>query len=177
MYTESELDVMREDIRHVKQLGAAGVVLGLLRPDGSVDVEGTREFVQLAHPMTVTFHRAFDVTPSLPEALEDVIATGCDRVLSGGGQGDVVAGAATLAELVGQADHRIAVAICGGLRLEDAASLARITGAVHFHGSLRRRFNGTRTSNEDAVESSGHGAHYFVVAEDICSMIYRLQNA
>jgi copper homeostasis protein len=176
VYTKSELDVMREDIHHAKQLGAAGVVLGLLRPDGSVDVEGTRELAQLALPMKATFHRAFDVTPSLPRALEDVIATGCDRILSSGGQCDVLTGAETLAKLVVQAGHRIAVAIGGGLHLEDAASLARMTGAVHFHGSLRRRLN-ARTSNEDVDQSARFGAHDVVFAEDIRSMIHLLQNA
>jgi copper homeostasis protein len=112
----------------------------------------------------------------LPRALEDVIATGCDRVLSSGGQCDVLAGAETLAKLVVQADHRIAVAIGGGLHLEDAASQARKTGAVHFHGSLRRRLN-ARTSKEDVDKSARFGAHDVVFADDIRSMIHRLQNA
>ncbi len=177
LYAEAELDVMREDIQHVKQLGAAGVVLGLLRPDGTVDVEGTRELVQLAHPMRVTFHRAFDVTPSLPNALEDVIAAGCDRVLSSGGQSDVVAGAATLAKLVAQAKHRIAVAIGGGLRLKDAALLAQLTGAAHFHGSLRRRLNDAGPANAEVSESAAFGVRYVVDAGDVRSIIHQLQTA
>lgn len=176
-YTESEVAVMREDIRHVKQLGAAGVVLGLLWPDGSVDVEGMRELVQLAHPMEVTFHRAFDVTPSLPQALEDVITSGCDRILTSGGQREVAAGSDCLAKLVMQANHRIAIAVGGGLRLKDAASLARITGAAHFHGSLRRRLTAARPSNEAIDESRSFGERYVVDPEDIRSIIHQLQSA
>ncbi len=168
---------MREDIHHIKLLGGAGVVLGLLRSDGSVDVEGTRKLVQLAHPMRVTFHRAFDVTPSLPQALEDVIATGCDRVLSSGGQSDVVAGTATLAKLVLQAKHRIVVAIGGGLRLKDAALLAQLTGAVHFHGSLRRRLNDAKPASAEVGESEAFGVRYVVDAGDVRSIIHQLQTA
>jgi copper homeostasis protein len=176
-YTKCEVAVMREDIQHVKELGAAGVVLGLLRPDGSVDVDGVSELVQLAHPMKVTFHRAFDVTPSLPQALEDVIATGCNRVLTSGGQRNIVAGAACVAELVAQANHRIEVAVGGGLKLKDAALLARLTGAAHFHGSLRHKLNGTRPSNEAVDESRSFGSLYAVDADDIRSIIHQLQSA
>ena len=176
-YTKSEVAVMREDIRHVKQLGAVGVVLGLLRPDASVDVDGVSELVQLAHPMKVTFHRAFDVTPSLPQALEDVIATGCDRVLTSGGQRNVVAGAGRVAELVAQANHRIEVAVGGGLQLKDAALLARLTGAAHFHGSLRHKLNSLQPSNEAVDESLSFGARYAVDTDDIRSIIHQLQSA
>jgi copper homeostasis protein len=176
-YTRSEVAVMREDIRHVKQLGAVGVVLGLLRPDGSVDIDGICELVRLAHPMKVTFSRAFDVTPSLPQALEDVIASGCDRVLTSGGQQNVVAGAACVAKLVVQANHRIEVAVGGGLELKDAALLARLTGAAHFHGSLRRKLNGSRPSNEAVDESSSFGVRYAVDTDDVRSMIHQLQSA
>ncbi|HEY5214557.1 MAG TPA: copper homeostasis protein CutC, partial [Acidobacteriaceae bacterium] len=134
LYSAAEVDVMREDILHIKHLGATGVVLGVLRPDGTVDIEGTRELVELARPMKVTFHRAVDATHSLPQALEDVIATGADRVLTSGGERDVVAGSSSLGKLVIQAGNRIEVAVGGGLRLKNAASLARLTGALHFHG-------------------------------------------
>lgn len=149
LHSEPEVALMREDILHSQRLGAAGVVLGMLRSDRTVDIEGTRALVQLAHPMKVTFHRAFDATRFLPQALEDVIATGAHRVLTSGGQRDVVAGATALSALVLQANHRIDVAVGGGLRLENAASLAQHTGATHFHGSLRR----TLSNNDPAAES------------------------
>lgn len=176
-YSTSEVDLMREDILHIKQLGAAGVVLGMLRPDGTVDIEGTRELVELARPMKVTFHRAFDATHSLAQALEDVIATGADRVLTSGGQRNVVAGSSSLAKLVIQAGNRIEVAVGGGLRLQNAASIARLTGAAHFHGSLRRRVTTPRTAPGATGETVAAGAYYVVDADAIRTIIHRLENA
>lgn len=136
VYSADELEMMAADVVRMKALGAAGVVLGVLLPDLRVDVAATRKLVELAGPMQVTFHRAFDEAADLPEALEDVIASGCGRVLTSGGAPDVLAGAAVLAELVQQAGDRIAVAVGGGLRLENAKHVARVTGAREFHGSL-----------------------------------------
>jgi copper homeostasis protein len=93
--------------------------------------------VELASPLEVTFHRAFDMTENLEAALEDVIASGCRRLLTSGGAADVYAGAETLCRLNEQADGRIAIAVGGGLRLKGAAELARKTGVQQFHGSVR----------------------------------------
>jgi copper homeostasis protein len=138
LYTEDEFALMREDLLHARSLGASGFVLGILRADGTVDMERTRELVDLAAPLEITFHRAFDYTVSLEQALEDVIATGCRRVLTSGGERDVLAGADSLARLVELAAGRIEIAAGGGLRIKDAADIARTTLARHFHGSLRR---------------------------------------
>jgi len=174
VYTAGEIEIMREDILHMKGLGVAGVVLGLLHPDGSVDVAVTRELVQLASPMQATFHRAFDSAPSLSQALEDVIATGCDRVLTSGGEDDVNAGAASLAALVEQAAGRIEIAVGGGLRLADAARLAKFIGARHFHASLRQREAGSGL--EDTLIDRPMGDdRYFVRAEAVRAMIDELQ--
>jgi copper homeostasis protein len=137
VYSADEITEMAEEIAHFKWMGAAGVVLGVLLPDGCVDVETTRRLVDVARPMEVTFHRAFDEVPSLPAALEKVIATGCGRVLTSGGRSDVLQGATVLAGLVEQAGERINVAVGGGLRLENAVAVAQVTGATHFHGSLQ----------------------------------------
>jgi copper homeostasis protein len=131
---------MREDLLHARALGASGFALGILHVDGTVDFERTRELVQLADPLEVTFHRAFDLTRSLDEALEGVVATGCRRVLTSGGERDVVAGSDSLARLVERAAGRVDIAAGGGLRLDNAASVARATTQVrHFHGSVRRK--------------------------------------
>jgi copper homeostasis protein len=174
LYSADEIEIMREDILHMKSLGVPGVVLGLLLPDGSVDVATTRELVQLASPMRVTFHRAFDSAPSLSQALEDVIATGCDRVLTSGGHDDVNAGAESLAALVKQAAGRIAIAVGGGLRLADAARLANFIGAKHFHASLRQKE--ANSEIDDALIDFPMGeSRYFVRAEAVKAMIDELQ--
>jgi copper homeostasis protein len=174
VYTAAEVEIMREDILHMKGLGVAGVVLGVLLPDGSVDVAVTKELVELASPMQATFHRAFDSAPSLSQALEDVIATGCDRVLTSGGEDDVNAGAASLAALVEQAAGRIEIAVGGGLRLADAARLASFIGARHFHASLRQKE--TSSDPEDTLFEQPIGEdRYFVRAEAVRAMIGELQ--
>lgn len=172
VYSEAEFSVMREDIVHGLKLGVHGFVLGILRGDGTVDIERTQQLVALAAPYEATFHRALDDTPDLSQALEDVIASGCRRVLTSGGKTDVVAGADALAALVKQTAGRIQIAVGGGLRLENAAQLARVTGATHFHGSLRRLVPGS-------VQSDGRSKpdEYFVETEDIRTMLRTLRSA
>lgn len=174
LYSASERAIMCEDIVHARGLGAAGVVLGVLSADHTIDIEATRSLVDLARPMRVTFHRAFDTTPLLSAALEDVIATGCDRILTSGGERNVVAGSAALAELVAQAAGRIDIAVGGGLRLQNAASVSRLTGATHFHGSLRRRL---AVQSDTAIDPGGANFRYFVETATIDSVIHRLQDA
>ncbi len=137
LYSPGDFAVMREDLLHARELGVAGFTLGVLLPDGRVDIERTRELVELAGPLEVTFHRAFDATPDLLAALEDVIATGCRRILTSGGAETCVAGAPTLRALVQRAAGRIEIAVGGGLRDTNAAALVPATGATHFHGSVR----------------------------------------
>ena len=138
---------MRDEVVRARQQGAAGVVAGVLNADRTVAVEAMRELVELATPLPVEFHRAFDRTPDLQEALEDVISAGCARVLTSGGAADVVLGAAALTVLEQQAACRIEVAAGGGLRVGNAARLAALWPGRHFHGSL-----GGAADGVDALE-------------------------
>ena len=137
-YSAADFDSICEELHHARRLGVSGVVFGILHADGTVDVERTRTLVDLAGPLETTFHRAFDTTPDLAQALEDVISTGCDRLLTSGGAPDVLTGADALARLVTQAADRIQIAAGGGLRLGNAQAVARITQTRHFHGSLQK---------------------------------------
>lgn len=180
VYTDAEFDVMCEDLRHMRRLGISGVVLGLLEKDGTVDVERTRKLVEIAGPLDTTFNRAFDQASSLDKALEDIISTGCKRVLTSGGERDVVTGANSLALLVKQADGRVEIAVGGGLRLKNAAAVARATGARHFHGSIRRVADGPMLDDgPDVVEDadSSPRARYVVDSNDVRTMIENLSNA
>lgn len=163
VYSADEYELMRSDLVHARELGVAGFVLGVLQPDGRVDRERTAAFVELARPLPVTFHRAFDRVPAQESALEDVITTGCTRVLTSGGAPDVFMGADSLGRLLTQAAGRITVAAGGGLRLAGAAELARATGLTHFHGSMRRL-------HATVAGTPATPGQYDVLAEDIAAL-------
>jgi copper homeostasis protein len=138
VYSPAEFDVICSDLEHAGQLGAAGVVCGVLREDNTVDEERTAKIVKLAGSMEVTFHRAFDFAPNLAQALEDVIGSGCRRLLTSGGKPSASEGQGTLAALAQQAAGRIRIAAGGGITVGIAASLLACT-RVDLHTSLRRR--------------------------------------
>lgn len=138
LYSETELEVMRADIKLAKSLGADGIVLGVLNADGTVDEVNTKELVELANPLPVTFHRAFDMTRDPSEALEAVIRTGAVRILTSGQRPTAEAGAELLKKLVEQAGKRIEIMAGAGVSATNAYMLVQ-TGvdALHMSGSQR----------------------------------------
>lgn len=149
-YTEEEVQVMRHDIVTARQLGADGIVLGLLAPDGTVDRETTRQLVELARPMSITFHRAIDMSRNLSEALETIIGLGIERVLTSGGEATVLEGLETITALIRQARDRIVVMPGGGIREHNLSRILSSCHAreVHVSGSRavdsRMQFRNTR---------------------------------
>ena len=111
---------MQEEIRYVKETGADGVVLGILLADGRVDRERTAQLVEWASPMKVTFHRAFDMTCDPRAALEEVIESGCYRILTSGMHNTAPEGADVLKELVEQAQGRIQIMAGSGVNASNA---------------------------------------------------------
>lgn len=140
-YNDDEFEIMRRDVLAARQLGANGVVLGILRCDGAVDVPRTRQLVELARPLSVTFHRAFDLSANLLCALEDVILTGADRILTSGGKATALEAGSILANLVQAAKGRIRILACGRINARNAATIIRETGAKEIHVGLRRPMN------------------------------------
>ncbi len=138
-YSPGELRAMERDIQLAGTAGAAGVVLGVLTHAGEVDVAATRRLVEMARPMQVTFHRAFDASEDLDAALEDVIGSGADIVLTSGGVERITDGVNTVARLVERAGTRIEIMGGSGVRIQNAAALCEATGLSAIHASLRRR--------------------------------------
>ena len=137
-YSDDEFEVMREDVRIARDLGASGVVFGILSPDGTVDATRTAALMVLARPLTVTFHRAIDMTRDLGEALETLIGLGVDRVLTSGGEATVLEGVDAIAALVRQAGDRIGVMPGGGIRERNVEKVVAMTGAREIHVSGSR---------------------------------------
>ena len=138
VFSPTEFGEMKHQIERSKAAGAAGVAIGVLHPDGRVDVERTRELVELARPMKVTFHRAFDETPDIAVALEDVINCGVDCLLTSGGEPDVLTGAKSIAKVCKLAAGRLDVMAGGGLQLTSLVEVLHRSGVTHLHGSLSR---------------------------------------
>jgi copper homeostasis protein len=136
VYSKDEIESMKLQIESAKANGMNGVVLGILNADQSIDIRRTRELVRHASPLPVTFHRAFDDTPDILQALEDVCSTGAARILTSGGEKDAVTGSAKLRDLVKMAGDRIIVMPGGGIRAENIAGVLRTTGAREFHSGL-----------------------------------------
>ena len=151
VYSAGEFAEMQRQIEQTKKAGASGVAVGVLFADGSVDVERTSELVEQARPMAATFHRAFDETPDLSEALERVIESGAVSLLTSGGAPDVLSGAESIARLQLQAGERIHIIAGGGLRLGKLVELVRLSGAYSLHGSLMRRNGGVACEFDAAV--------------------------
>jgi copper homeostasis protein len=135
-YSTQEFEIMRDDIDAARRLGVDGIVLGILREDNRVDVERTRELVQMARPLPVTFHRAFDDCESPEKALEDVIQTGAARILTSGGKSSATDGLSTLAQMVQKAGARIGIMACGRINYENLAHIVQVTLASEVHTSV-----------------------------------------
>jgi copper homeostasis protein len=129
---------MLRDVQAARAAGADGVVLGLLLPDGTIDRERTRRLIAAARPLSVTFHRAFDLCRDPAEALETLIDLGVDRVLTSGQKRSAPEGADCIAKLVRQAGERIIILAGGGVTAETLSALAAATGIRECHFSARR---------------------------------------
>ncbi|MDQ3277222.1 MAG: copper homeostasis protein CutC, partial [Bacteroidota bacterium] len=177
LYTDAEFKVMAEDVKHCKQLGCNGVVIGLLQKDGTIDVKRTAKLVELAYPLEVTFHRAFDHCRDPFEALEQIIEVGCQRILTSGQQPTAPEGVALLKELVIAADDRIVIMPGSGVRPDNIASLAAATGALEFHSSLRSaaksRMDYVHPSFANDTEQHTHAT---VIVESIRQLIEAVVN-
>jgi copper homeostasis protein len=132
-YTELERDVMLHDIRAARALGADGVVFGALTPDGCVDASTTAALVAAAGPLSVTFHRAFDVTRDPFESLDRLIEMGIDRVLTSGQRATVPEGLELIRALIAHADASIRILPGGGINAQNSAEIAGVPGINELH--------------------------------------------
>jgi copper homeostasis protein len=133
LYSELEFTSMVEDIKALKDMGVAGVVIGCLTPDGRIDEARTKELVDAARPMSVTCHRAFDMTADYREAIETLVRCGVDRVLTSGQRDTAMEGIDILKDTAVIADGRIVVMACGALDTSNIGLVRRATGVDEMH--------------------------------------------
>jgi copper homeostasis protein len=155
LFTDCEFDVMKEDVRMAKELGADGVVIGCLRPDGTIDRERTAALAAIARPLSVTFHRAFDMAADPIAALEGLISLGMDRVLTSGQEASAVEGIELIAALQKRAAGRIVVMPGGGITPRNVGKIIAATGVTEVHMSARTTLESAMTVRSSRVFMGG----------------------
>jgi copper homeostasis protein len=158
LYSDDELDVIRRDIEQAKILGVDGVAIGVLTADGEVDVEQMRSLIELARPMSVTFHRAFDFVRRQDEALDTLLELRVDRVLTSGGAPTAAEGVDTIARLARRVGDRMIVMAGGSLTASNVAEIVDATGVREVHVRGAARVDSAMRHRRDAVSLSKTGA-------------------
>lgn len=155
IYNAEEKRIMTDDIKRICHLGVDGIVIGALTPALKVDTQWTKAVTEIAHSqeLSVTFHRAFDRAANLYDALECLVDIGVDRILTSGGQPDVVSGIEILTSLNRLAAGRISIMPGGSVRSSNISRLYRNVGASEYHGSCRQRLaNGEFATDPEEIK-------------------------
>ena len=160
LYSALEFELMKEDVRLCKSLNCEGISTGILTTDGKVDKVRCAELFELASPMKVTFHRAFDMTDNLEEALEDLISLGAVRVLTSGGKSSALVGSAVLEKLIQQAAGRISIMPGAGVNTGNIADIISLTGAKEFHASARLAVSSAMTYRNEELNMGADADEY-----------------
>lgn len=174
-YSDAEVEIMLRDIETAKRLGANGVAFGLVNEDGTVDVKRTREMVGASRPMSVTFHRAFDVCKDLQAALNEVVSCGADRVLTSGGAATALKGIDRLTSLMEVAAHRITVMAAGHIRPENVTRVVQATGVREIHAGLRSVVPSQREPKNISFGSQPWFERTIVLERDVRQLIDQLE--
>jgi len=151
VYNDAEMQVILHDIELSRQLGAHAVVFGFLTPAGDIDIAKTRQAVEAAKGMSITFHRAFDDCRNPVDALEEIIDCGCHKLLTSGCKPTAMEGASTISQLVCQAQSRIDIIAASGIVPSNAVEIIRLTGVNEIHGSCKTIMNGCSITDTDKV--------------------------
>ena len=155
LYSELEFASMLEDVKAMRELGVAGVVIGCLTADGQIDEARTKALVDAARPLKVTCHRAFDMTRDYREAIEALVRAGVDRVLTSGQRDTALEGADILKDTTAIADGRIIVMACGALDRDNIAQVRRATGVDEMHFAALKTLKSTMDFRNPHVGMGG----------------------
>jgi copper homeostasis protein len=155
LYSDPEFDIMRRDIDTCGESGVNGVVIGFLMADGNIDIERTSKLIEIARPMKVTFHRAFDLCCDPVKGLEDVISSGAERLLTSGQKSDALSGSELIRKLIEQAGDRIVIMPGGGIDESNISLLARNTRAQEYHLTGRKIINSEMIYRKAGISMGG----------------------
>ncbi|MGL4741586.1 MAG: copper homeostasis protein CutC [Sarcina sp.] len=135
IYSSEEIEIMKIDIINAKNLGAYGIVIGLLTENNKIDEIAMNELLSVAKGLSITFHMAFDEVADKEEAIEILINFGVDRILTKGGQGNAYDSMEKLKEFNEFASNRIVIMPGKGITTENRDEILEKTGVTEIHGT------------------------------------------
>ena len=136
IYSKDEIEIMKEDIKIFKELGVKGLVLGCLTSDNKIDLELTKELVDLAYPMEVTFHKAIDEIQNPLDYIDDLVNIGIKRILTSGGKATALEGKDLINEIIKKSNERLKIVVAGKVTKENLNELSNLISSDEFHGKL-----------------------------------------
>lgn len=172
LYDDNEFDIIKTDVLMCKELGCDGISIGFQKSNGTIDVERLKRVVDWAFPMGVTCNRVFDATPDPLKALEDIISTGCERILTSGQKTAAPDAGELLHQLVTIAAEKIIIMPGAGITSANIKKLVEQTGAREFHGSAKKTIKNSVHFSNDLV--SDFGNVYLANEEEIKRIIAHL---
>ncbi len=175
LYSDEEFEIIKQDIMICRELGCNGISTGVQTIDGTIDTARLRQIVEWAGPLGVTCHRVFDVTPDPFQALEDIIACGCERILTSGHASAAPKASALLAKLIEQAGDRIVIMPGAGVKSANLKNLIQETGAREYHAAAKQIVpNPVRYLNP---EVNDYGEAYLTNETEIRALVELLNNS
>lgn len=177
VYNKAEFEQISCDIKFCKKSGASGIVIGFLNSDGSVDSEKLRHAVQTAHPLEVTFHRAFDRCADWEKALEEIISCGCSRILTSGLHNTAAEGKDTLKRIVEKASDRIKILVASGLTPANVEEIVRFTNCKEVHFSAKTEIKSKMSFFRSSVlmgSDLDEGYSHYETSEEIVKKIVKI---
>lgn len=180
-YSALELEVMKRDIEIAKKYGVNGIVIGALKPNGEIDINMMKELIQLARPLTVTFHRAFDMTKDPFESLDILIDLGVERILTSGKESNAIQGVDLIRELVKRAEDKIIIMSGAGINEENVRGIIDNTGVKEIHLSAKKRVESIMEYRNHKINMGGslivsEYDNYFTCEESVRNIAKILNN-
>lgn len=155
LYSKAEYEIMKRDIEICGENNVNGVVLGILLPDGNIDIERTARLIEFSRPMSVTFHRAYDLTDDPLKSLEGVISAGADRLLTSGQRNKAEDGMDLITKLVENSNDRIIIMPGSGINESNIRHIANSTKANEFHLTGRKTIDSCMIFRREDVSLGG----------------------
>ena len=171
-YENDDFETMKADAEALMENGADGLAFGCLDQNGNIDVEQTRQIIDIIrkHGGEAVFHRAFDCVNDPYQSIEILIDLGIDRILTSGLKAKAMQGKDLIKDMQEKYGDRIQLLAGSGMNASNAKEMMDYTGISQVHSSCKNWLNDPTTTGEEVTYSFAPAPHendYDVVDADL----------